>query len=88
MEKVSIVGFGRFGKVLYRLLKDDFNIKIYDKNKSVFRGVNLEKKDKVTKTVKEIYESSIIFYAIPISSFEKVISNHKKYWTYFRFIHT
>lgn len=32
MKTVAIVGYGRFGKVLYKLLKDDFKIVIYDRN--------------------------------------------------------
>ncbi len=64
MKTVSIVGFGRFGKTLYRLIKDDFIASVYDK------------KDPVEK----IYDSEVIFYAVPISSFEKVISTHKKYF--------
>ncbi len=33
MRKVAIVGFGRFGKTLYRLIKDDFKIIIFEPNK-------------------------------------------------------
>ncbi len=35
---------------------------------------------KIAKTPKEAYENDVIFYAVPISSFEKVISEHKKYF--------
>lgn len=64
MKKVSIVGFGRFGKTLYKLIKDDFIVTTYDKNQNI----------------QEIYDSEVIFYAVPISSFEKVISQHQKYF--------
>lgn len=64
MKKVSIVGFGRFGKILYRLLKDDFIVSVYDKKSLPHK----------------IYESEIIFFAVPISSFESVIRSHKKYF--------
>lgn len=64
MKTVSIVGFGRFGKTLFRLIKDDFIVSAY------------EKKDAVEK----IYDSEVIFFAVPISSFEKVISTHRKYF--------
>ncbi len=64
MKKVAIVGFGRFGKTLYRLIKDDFIVSVYDK------------KDPAEK----IYNSEVIFYAVPISSFEKVIATHKRYF--------
>lgn len=65
MKKVSIVGFGRFGQTLKRLIQDDFEVKTFDKDQ---------------KDLAKIYESEIIFFAVPISSFEKVISQHKKYF--------
>lgn len=79
MKQVSIVGFGRFGKVLYRLIRDDFSVIIYDKN-----GVdekNLTENTKVVKNINEIYNSEVIFFAVPISCFEQVIERHKKYVT-------
>lgn len=78
MKSVSIVGFGRFGKTLYRLIKDDFAITVYDKD-----GVDktdLTENSKIVKNINEIYESEIVFFAIPISSFESVIASHKKYF--------
>ena len=64
MKKISIVGFGRFGKVLYRLLKDDFIVTSFTKS------------DEIAK----IYESDVIFFAVSIESFESVIREHKKYF--------
>lgn len=64
------MGFGRFGKVLYELLKPGFDIVLYDK-KSVKGGA---------KNLKQVYESDIVFYAIPIGDFEKTIAAHKKYF--------
>lgn len=78
MKKVSIVGFGRFGKTLYRLIKNDFFVTIYD-IKSV-NPQNLDKNAKAIKKIKEVYESETIFFAVPISSFEKVISSHRKHF--------
>ena len=69
-KKVSIIGFGRFGKVLYKLLKDDFDIILYDK-KPIKSGV---------KNLKQVYESNVVFYAIPIEDFEGIITSHKKYF--------
>lgn len=64
MKTIAIVGFGRFGKTLYHLLKDDFKIIIFDRN----------------RPIKEIFGADVIFYAVPISAFEKVIKNHKQYF--------
>ncbi len=80
MKKVSIIGFGRFGRTLYRLLKDDFSIILYDK-----KIINIPKSDIntntiVTKNLNEVYESDVIFFAVPISIFENVIKTHRKYF--------
>jgi arogenate dehydrogenase (NADP+), plant len=65
MTKVTIIGYGRFGQTLERLLKDDFELTIYKRK----GDIPLEK----------AYESEVIFYAVPIASFEEVIMAHKKY---------
>lgn len=64
-KKVSIVGFGRFGQTLYRLLKDDFHI-------ATFNSKN--------KNIKDIYEADFVFYCVPINQFEKVIKSHRRYF--------
>lgn len=66
MKTVSIIGYGRFGKTLHRLLEKDFDITIYRRTGEV----NLEK----------AYESDVIFFAVPIASFEDIIASHKKYF--------
>ncbi|HZE86713.1 MAG TPA: prephenate dehydrogenase/arogenate dehydrogenase family protein [Methylomirabilota bacterium] len=66
MKKVSIIGYGRFGKTLHRLLEKDFEILIYTRNGDV--------------SLEEIYKNEVIFYAVPIASFEEVIATHKKYF--------
>lgn len=63
MKKVAIIGFGRFGKTLKRLLEEDFELTIVDR-----------------KDEGEIVKSEVIFYCVPISSFESVIKSHKKYF--------
>lgn len=78
MKRVSIVGFGRFGKVLYQILKEDFVLTLFDQKCINTEG--LAKNTVVAKSIKEIYDSGVIFFAVPISSFEKVISQHKKYF--------
>ncbi len=76
MKKVAIVGFGRFGKTLYRLIKDDFSITVYDKTQIDVSKIS--EKDKVAKSISDIYSSEVIFYCVPISVFEEVIATHKK----------
>jgi len=74
-KKVGIVGFGRFGKTLYRLMKDDFSVVVYDVNKKT-----LDENVLFAKDLREVYESDVIFYAVPISEFEGVIKEHEKFF--------
>jgi len=69
MKKVAIIGNGRFGQVLLKLLKDDFSVSIFD-----------SKNSKTVNDFKKIYENEVIFFAVPISAFESVIKNHKRHF--------
>lgn len=62
-KTVTIVGYGRFGRVLERLLGNDFHLVIVNK-----------------KNPQEIQKAEVVFYCVPISSFERVIKSHKKYF--------
>ncbi|MFH1188327.1 MAG: prephenate dehydrogenase/arogenate dehydrogenase family protein [bacterium] len=80
MESVSIVGFGRFGKTLYRLLKDDFDIIVFDKNPIDKNLIN--KRTHIAKSLEEVYPQDkihTIFYCVPISEFDSVLRAHKPY---------
>jgi len=72
-KTVTIIGFGRFGKTLYELLKNDFDVTIYQRTKTTT-------KFHTTTDLEKAYESETIFYAVPINTFEEVISQHKKYF--------
>lgn len=78
MKTVGIVGFGKFGKTLYRLIKGDFSIILYDTSK--INTVNFSKNTAVAKNISEIYRSETIFFAVPIVAFEDVINSHKQYF--------
>lgn len=79
MKQISIVGFGRFGKVLYRLLKDDFAITLYNRSK-IGRETEFTAATVVASEISEVYKGDVIFYAVPIESFEEVIVSHRKYF--------
>lgn len=81
MKKITIVGFGRFGKTLYRLLKDDFIITLYNRSRIDTNGLEPADNTTIAQSVDEIYKSDVIFYAVPIAAFESVIEKHKKYFT-------
>lgn len=74
MKKVTIIGFGRFGKTLYHLLKDDFDVTIYKRKKAD------DDEGPITTDLKKAYENNTIFFAVPIQSFEYVISEHKEHF--------
>lgn len=80
MKQVSIVGFGRFGKTLYRLIKDDFSITLYNRSEIDPNAIELTRTTVIAKNLNEVYKSDVIFYAVPISAFEQVIASHKKYF--------
>ena len=66
MNKVSIIGFGRFGAMLHALLSKGFVVDVYDKNSidnSEINEVSLEK----------ALKNDTIFVAVPIRDFEDLI---------------
>lgn len=80
MEHVSIVGFGRFGQTLYDLLKDDFEVTLYDSAGISKNAVELTGRTHIAKDPKEAYDAGAVFFAVPISDFESIISSHRPYF--------
>lgn len=80
MKHVAIVGFGRFGEVLYRLLKDDFELIIYNRDESRFEGYEFPTSVTTTTKISDVYKADTVFFAVSISSFDSVIKSHKKYF--------
>lgn len=80
MKKVSIVGFGRFGKTLYRLIKDDFEIVLYNRSGITQTDADFTSATIITTDLNKVYASDTIIYAVSISQFESVIAEHKQYF--------
>ena len=59
-NSVGIIGYGRFGQLLKKLLDNDFDVKVYDPK--------LE-----SSTLDDVLSLKTIFIAVPIRDFEKVI---------------
>ncbi|MEI7579435.1 MAG: prephenate dehydrogenase/arogenate dehydrogenase family protein [bacterium] len=76
MLRIAIIGFGRFGQTWYEILKNDFQVLLFDKNKKNFAKYPLAKNTLICKTAKEAYQADVVFYAVPITQFEKVIQDH------------
>jgi prephenate dehydrogenase len=64
MNKIAIVGYGRFGKTLHRLFKDDFEVGIFHHNSDPSTIFNFSK---------------TIYYCVPIDTFERIIKKHNSY---------
>ena len=60
MNKVSIIGFGRFGAMLHSLLSKGFEVDVYDKN-----SINNSEINEVS--LEEALNNETIFIAVPIS---------------------
>lgn len=61
--KVAIVGLGRFGKTLKKLLENNFELILINRSNP-----------------SDIVKADVVFYCVPISSFESVIKSHKKFF--------
>lgn len=81
MERISIVGFGRFGETLYDIVKKDFFVTLYDIKKEVFHGVRLTPHTRIAASLTDVYESGTVFFAVPIAAFENVLAEHTPYIT-------
>ncbi|NLF25252.1 MAG: prephenate dehydrogenase/arogenate dehydrogenase family protein, partial [Deltaproteobacteria bacterium] len=72
MERIGIIGYGRFGKVLAGMLKDDFEVLVCsrrDLSAEVEAGVR-------AATLDETLACETLFYAVPISEFEHTLKSH------------
>lgn len=79
-QQISIIGFGRFGRTWYRLLKDDFDVVLFNRSDIKTDDLELSPNTRISKDLDEVYKSDLIFYAVPISQFEPVIKAHQQYF--------
>ena len=73
-KQVGVIGYGRFGKVLCDILVKTYNVLIFD-NSSKNKEVEFS-------DIEEVLESHLVFVAVPIRSFEKVIKDISQYSLY------
>ncbi len=79
-KRISIIGFGRFGQVLYQLLGADFSVRVFDPLVTQWADFPFRKGDHGTEQLEEIYESKVIFLCLPIEHFEVFIRNHQPFF--------
>jgi prephenate dehydrogenase len=70
MNKVSIIGYGRFGAMLHALLSKGFEVDVYDKKRVNNSDVN-------EVSLAKALQNETIFIAVPIRDFESLIHEVK-----------
>jgi arogenate dehydrogenase (NADP+) len=79
-SSVTIIGFGRFGQTLYKLLSKDFRVSVYSKYLNKLT-LSVQAPGAIyTKSLLDAYKNDTIFFAVPISAFEDTVARHRKYF--------
>ena len=71
MNRVSIIGFGRFGAMLHSLLSKGFEVDVFDKNSIDNSEVN-------EVSLEDALQNETIFIAVPIRDFENLVKDISK----------
>ena len=71
MNRVSIIGFGRFGAMLHSLLSKGFDVDVFDKN-------SIDNSDVNEVSLEDALQNETIFIAVPIRDFENLIKDISK----------
>ena len=69
MNKVSIIGFGRFGNLLYELLQKGFEVNVFDIDS------NNETESVRFVSLEDVLKNDTIFLAVPIRDFEELMKD-------------
>ena len=71
MNRVSIIGFGRFGAMLHSLLSKGFEVDVFDKNL-------IDNSDVNEVSLEDALQNETIFIAVPIRDFENLVKDITK----------
>ena len=71
MNRVSIIGFGRFGAMLHSLLSKGFEVDVFDKN-------SIDNSDVNEVSLEYALQNETIFIAVPIRDFENLVKDVSK----------
>ena len=71
MNRVSIIGFGRFGAMLHSLLSKGFEVYVFDKN-------SIDNSDVNEVSLEDALRNETIFIAVPIRDFENLVKDITK----------
>ncbi len=73
-QKISIIGYGRFGELWESILRPDFEVIVFDENPQAVSRAKENGANAVS--IEDALKAGTIFYAVPISSFEAVFKEH------------
>ena len=71
MNRVSIIGFGRFGAMLHSLLSKGFEVDVFDKN-------SIDNSDVNEVSLEDALQNETMFIAVPIRDFENLVKDISK----------
>ena len=71
MNRVSIIGFGRFGAMLHSVLSKGFEVDVFDKN-------SIDNSDVNEVSLEDALQNETIFIAVPIRDFENLVKEISK----------
>lgn len=74
MKKVLIIGLGRFGTLLVKILRDDFTVYVSSQSNKQAQAIELGVE--WVELEKGLKKCDVIFYCVPISKFESIILSH------------
>jgi len=75
-KTAGIIGFGRFGQLAGKYLRDGLNVYVYDK---IDRSTDIEKFGLSKNSLEEACKKDIIILSMPISSLEGVLMDIRDY---------
>jgi len=75
MKKVGMIGYGRFGKILYELLSKKYEVIVCDSNEVEDDKVKFD-------SLENVLDCFLVFIAVPIRFFEEIIVEISRYKLY------
>src|SRR5271157_2969265 len=72
-KRVAVIGYGRFGRLWASILKEDFTVHVYDADSEAQAAAQA---DGLAASLEEALDADVIFYCVPISQFEAIVSEH------------
>jgi len=75
---VAVIGFGRFGRLWASMLREDWDVLVYDSVATLREQATAEGFSSVS--LREALAADVVFYCVPISAFEATLVEHLPYF--------